>query len=65
MRGIEFHDNFQPENCRLDTTLRQMAATIAAGERDYQLYQQMDKHSAVVVGGSNPVRYKLWRVGLY
>jgi hypothetical protein len=56
MRGIEFHDNFQPENCQLNTTWKQMAATIAAGERDYQLYQEMDKHGAVVVGGSNPVR---------
>jgi hypothetical protein len=65
MHGIKFHNNFQPENCRLNTTSKQMAATIAAGERDYQLYQEMGKHSAVVVGGSNPVSHKAINSGGY
>ena len=33
-----------------------MAATIAAGEVSADVYKALDKHAAVVVAGSNPVR---------
>lgn len=33
-----------------------MAATIAAGEVDADVYKTLDEHGAVVVGGANPVR---------
>ena len=33
-----------------------MAATIAAGETDADVYKALGDHDAVVVAGSNPVR---------
>lgn len=57
IRGIEFHEDFQPESCSLDNGGEpQMAATIAAAETDTDVYKALDGHGAVVVGGSNPVR---------
>lgn len=34
-----------------------MAATIGAGEVDGNVYEALDKHGAIVVGGANPVRF--------
>jgi hypothetical protein len=33
-----------------------MAATLAAGTQIYEMYEQLDKHNAAMVGGANPVR---------
>lgn len=57
IRGIEFHDDFQSETCQGgDSSEPRMAATIAAGEVDADVYKTLDEHGAVVVGGANPVR---------
>lgn len=58
IRGIEFHDDFQSETCAGgDSSKPQMAATIGAGEVDGDVYEALDKHGAIVVGGANPVRF--------
>jgi NH3-dependent NAD+ synthetase len=51
MKGIDYHENFQPEACALNGT--QMAFTLGAGERDRDIYAAAEKHNAVVVGGEN------------
>lgn len=51
MRGIQWHDDFQPESCSASNTT-QMAATIAAGERVRDVYEATAKHNAVIVAGS-------------
>lgn len=56
MKGIQFHEDFHADRCPSDSTGKQMAATIAAGEQDYDVYKAVAKHNAIVVGGSNPVR---------
>ena len=56
LRGIEFHENFQSGSCPAEGNSTQMAATIGAGEVDMDVYSELDKHGAVVVGGANPVR---------
>lgn len=53
-QGIQWHDDFKPQNCKAGNSTGQMAATIAAGVNDLTLYEETDKHGAVVVGGSNP-----------
>lgn len=50
MRGIHWHDDFQPESCPSNGT--QMAATIAAGERVRDVYEATAEQDAVVVAGS-------------
>ncbi|KAH7380170.1 hypothetical protein BKA66DRAFT_512927 [Pyrenochaeta sp. MPI-SDFR-AT-0127] len=50
MRGIVYHEDFQPESCPLNAT--QMAFTIAAGERVRDLYEAANEHHAIVVAGS-------------
>ncbi|MBE3045504.1 hypothetical protein IMZ48_23750 [Candidatus Bathyarchaeota archaeon] len=55
IRGIEFHETFQSKSCPGNDSTPQMAATIAAGEVDLGVYEALDKHGAVVVGGANPV----------
>jgi hypothetical protein len=54
MRGIAFHESFQPQNCSSETP--RMAATLAAGTQIYEMYEELDKHNAAMVGGANPVR---------
>ncbi|KEZ41909.1 hypothetical protein SAPIO_CDS6605 [Scedosporium apiospermum] len=54
IRGIEFHDNFKPKSCPSNDTNPQMAATVAAGEVDKNVYAAAHEHGAVVVGGANP-----------
>jgi hypothetical protein len=49
-RGIEFHEQFQPECCAQEEP--QMAATIRAGETIRAIYTELSKHNVVVVGGS-------------
>ncbi|KAF2269519.1 FAD-binding domain-containing protein [Lojkania enalia] len=51
MRGIEFHESFQPKSCMVNRT--QAAVTIAAGETDRDVYAAAAEHDAIVVGGSN------------
>ncbi|EON65973.1 hypothetical protein W97_05215 [Coniosporium apollinis CBS 100218] len=53
-RGITFHDDFKPDSCSLNTTGEQMAATIAAGEQGFTVYEAMAEHGAIAVGGANP-----------
>ena len=55
IRGIKFHENFQSESCPGNQSTPQMAATISAGEVGLDVYEALDKHGAVVVGGANPV----------
>ena len=55
IRGIEFYENFQSESCPGNVRTPQMAATISAGEVGLGVYEALDKHGAVVVGGANPV----------
>lgn len=60
MRGIEYHESFQPQSCPLNKT--QMAFTIAAGERDRNVYEAANAQHAVVVAGSDPDVGKLIRL---
>ncbi|KAF1815660.1 FAD-binding domain-containing protein [Eremomyces bilateralis CBS 781.70] len=53
-QGIQWHDDFKPQSCNKGNSTKQMAATIAAGMNDTAVYEEADKHGAVVVGGSNP-----------
>jgi hypothetical protein len=55
MKEIIFHENFQPQNCPLKSSSPQMAATLGAGIQVYEMYEEMDKHNATIVGGANPV----------
>lgn len=50
MRGIQWHDNFQPDSC--PTNGSHLAGTFAAGERDRNVYEAAAQHNAIVVGGS-------------
>ena len=34
-----------------------MAATLAAGTQIYEMYEELDKHDAAMVGGANPCKY--------
>ncbi|KAH8646888.1 hypothetical protein BX600DRAFT_518908 [Xylariales sp. PMI_506] len=52
LRGAQWHDSFQPDNCTA-TNSSQMAATFSAGERVRNVYEFTAAHSAVVVAGSN------------
>ena len=61
IRGIDFHEDFQSESCPAGNgSAPQMAATIAAGETDADVYEALDEYGAIVVGGSNPVREYLY-----
>lgn len=56
IRGIDFHEDFKCNSCATgNDTKPQMAATIAAGEVDKDVYQALAEHDAIVVGGANPV----------
>ncbi|KAF2494539.1 FAD-binding domain-containing protein [Lophium mytilinum] len=52
IRGVTYHDNFQPQFCPLNET--QKAATIAAGEVGSSVLAELSKNNAVVVTGANP-----------
>lgn len=53
MRGIQYHSGFQPEKCPSNgTNNTQQSFTIAAGERDREVYEAAATHNLVVVGGS-------------
>jgi hypothetical protein len=52
MRNITFHESFVPQNCTSEPP--KMAATLAAGTQIYEMYEEMDKHNAAIVGGANP-----------
>jgi hypothetical protein len=53
MKNITFHKSFQPQNCPSEHP--QMAATLVAGTQIYEMYEELDKHDAAIVGGANPV----------
>lgn len=53
MKNITFHKSFQPQNCPSESP--KMAATLAAGTQIYEMYEELDKHDAAMVGGANPV----------
>jgi hypothetical protein len=55
MKNITFHEDFQPQNCPSKSLSPQRAATLGAGVQIYEMYEQMDKYDAAVVGGANPV----------
>jgi hypothetical protein len=59
MKKMTFHENFQPQNCPSNSTTPIRAATIGAGVQVFEMYQEMDKYGAVVVGGANPVSIRL------
>lgn len=63
-QGIKFHSDFTPGSCQHNSTKKQMAATLAAGTQDKQMYEELAKYDAVVVGGSNPVNnfISTWRI---
>ncbi len=50
MRGITFHDSFQPHNC--DSCDRFPAVTLAAGEDWGNIYKAADAENVTVVGGT-------------
>lgn len=57
IRGIEFQEDFKPESCALDSGNEpQMAAIIAAGEIDVDVYEALGEHGAIAVAGSEHVR---------
>jgi hypothetical protein len=51
LKNITFHEDFQTENC---PSTPQRAATLGAGVQVYEMYQEMDKYDAAMVGGANP-----------
>jgi hypothetical protein len=55
MKNITFHENSQPQNCPLNSSTPQRAATLGAGVQVYEMYEEMDKYNAAMVGGANPV----------
>jgi hypothetical protein len=58
MKNMTFHENYQPQNCTLNSTTPQRAVTLEAGVQVYDMYQEMDKYAAAVVGGANPVSHQ-------
>ena len=56
---MTFHENFQPQNCLLNSSTPQRAATLGAGVQVYEMYEEMDKYDAAMVGGANPVSRNL------
>jgi hypothetical protein len=55
LKGVNFTDTFQPNSCPSNSSTFQWAVTIAAGEQDHNVYEQLSKKNAICVGGSNPV----------
>jgi hypothetical protein len=55
MKNITFHEEFHPKNCPSKSSIPQRAATLEAGVQVYEMYQEMDKYDAAIVGGANPV----------
>ena len=56
MKGIEFHESYTPQSCSHNVT--HMAATLGAGEQDYDVFQALAKHNAVTVGGTYDVGFQ-------
>jgi hypothetical protein len=55
MKNITLHEDFHAQNCPSTSPIPQRAATLGAGVQVYEMYQEMDKYDAAVVGGANPV----------
>jgi hypothetical protein len=55
MKNITFHEDFHSQNCPSNSSTPQRAATLEAGVQVYEMYQEMEKYGAAIVGGANPV----------
>jgi hypothetical protein len=55
MKNMTFHEDFKAQNCPSKSSIPQRAATLGAGVQVYEMYQEMDKYGAAMVGGANPV----------
>jgi hypothetical protein len=55
MKNITFYEDFKLQNCPSKLSTPQMAALLTAGVQDIDMYAEMDKHGAAIVGGANPV----------
>jgi hypothetical protein len=55
MKTFDFHENFQPQNCPLNSPEPVRAGTVGAGIQVWELAERADKNRAVMVGGASPV----------
>ena len=51
IRGLQYHESFQPHGSRL---LYDNAMTIAAGHQMHEIYAATSQHGRVIVGGMDP-----------